>query len=187
MVAAVFFLCYHSEVKENDRMSVVIGIDPGLASTGYGIVASDSQRLVCIDYGVIETSSKDAHQNRLLTIFTEVNKILEHFSPYAAGMETLYFAKNVTSAMCVSEARGVVTLALALHNIPLGEYTPHGIKQAVVGIARADKRQVQESVRLLLGLGEIPKPDHAADALAAAITRIHSAKTAELIGRGKNV
>jgi len=89
-------------------------------------------------------------------------------------METLYFAKNVSSAMGVAEARGVVTLALGIRGIKLGEYTPHGIKQAVVGSARAEKSQVQESVRLLLGLSAIPKPDHAADALAAAITKIHT-------------
>lgn len=152
----------------------IIGIDPGLASTGWGIVRSLSNRLVYVAHGVIETTNKDSHQSRLLQIFNQLNTVLDSYSPNLAGMETLYFAKNASSAMGVAEARGVVTLALGLKGIPLSEYTPHGIKQAVVGVSRADKSQVQECVRLLLGLHEIPKPDHASDALAAAITRIHT-------------
>ena len=159
---------------------LVLGIDPGLASTGYGLVAQSGSRLVYLTHGVIETSPKTPHQERLLAIYRGIAGVIELHRPTEAGMETLYFAKNVSSAMAVAEARGVVTLALALAGIPLGEYTPHGIKQAVVGVARADKRQVQESVRLLLGLPEIPKPDHAADALAAAITRINTADIARL-------
>jgi crossover junction endodeoxyribonuclease RuvC len=154
---------------------IVIGIDPGLAHTGWGIVASRGNRLVYVAHGVVKTLPETPHQARLLAIFREINAVLDLYAPVQAGMETLYFAKNVSSAMGVAEARGVVTLALALRGIPLGEYTPHGIKQAVVGVARAEKAQVQESVRLLLGLSSIPKPDHAADALAAAITRIHTA------------
>lgn len=161
-------------MKKTDMVRCVIGIDPGLASTGYGIIHAKSNKMVYIAHGVISTSPKLLHQERLLAIFNELNVVLECFSPGEAGMETLYFAKNVSSAMGVAEARGVVTLALALRGIVLGEYTPHGIKQAVVGVARADKRQVQESVRLLLGLKDIPKPDHAADALAAAITKINT-------------
>lgn len=159
---------------------LVLGIDPGLASTGYGLVESVGSRLCYITHGVIETSSKAPHPERLLAIFLEITAVIDRYSPTEAGMETLYFAKNVSSAMGVAEARGVVTLALAMHGIPLGEFTPHGIKQAVVGTARADKRQVQECVRLLLGLTDIPKPDHAADALAAAITRLHTADIASL-------
>jgi len=157
---------------------IVIGIDPGLASTGYGIVGTRGNRLVYVAHGVIGTDSKTPHGQRLASIFSGINAILDEYGPTEAGMETLYFAKNVTSAMGVAEARGVVTLALALRGIALGEYTPHGIKQAVVGVARADKAQVQESVRFLLGLAEIPRPDHAADALAAAITRINTADIA---------
>jgi len=152
-------------MNKNAAVRRVVGIDPGLASTGYGIVDFRANRLTYIAHGVIETSAKMPHQERLLIIFNELNAVLDRFLPQEAGMETLYFAKNVSSAMGVAEARGVVSL---------GEYTPHGIKQAVVGVARADKKQVQESVRMLLGLSEIPKPDHAADGLAAAITRIHT-------------
>lgn len=161
--------------KPPAQARLVVGIDPGLASTGYGIVEGRSGRLVYMAHGVIETPASMPRSDRLLIIFNAVNAVLDRYKPTEAGMETLYFAKNVTSAMGVAEARGVVTLALALRGISLGEFTPHGIKQAVVGVARADKRQVQESVRLLLGLSEIPKPDHAADALAAAITRLNTA------------
>ena len=161
-------------MKKSDRVRCVIGIDPGLASTGWGIVHAQANRLVYVAHGVISTSSKLLHQERLLIIFNELNAVLDRHAPLEAGMETLYFAKNVSSAMGVAEARGVVTLALGIRGIVLGEYTPHGIKQAVVGSARAEKSQVQESVRLLLGLSAIPKPDHAADALAAAITKIHT-------------
>lgn len=169
-----FFVLLLVYMKKSEKVRRVIGIDPGLASTGFGIVIASSNRLEYIAHGVITTSAKLVHQDRLLAIFNEINEVLDRYSPLEAGMETLYFAKNVSSAMGVAEARGVVTLALALRGIELGEYTPHGIKQAVVGLARADKSQVQESVRLLLGLAAIPKPDHAADALAAAITKIHT-------------
>jgi crossover junction endodeoxyribonuclease RuvC len=162
-------------MKSNKTGRCVIGIDPGLASTGYGIVKSQSNRLIYVAHGVIETSPRLLHQERLLIIFNALNAVIEQYEPDEAGMETLYFAKNISSAMGVAEARGVVTLCLALRGIQLGEYTPHGIKQAVVGTARADKKQVQESVRLLLGMIEIPGPDHAADALAAALTKIHTA------------
>ncbi|HNY17106.1 MAG TPA: crossover junction endodeoxyribonuclease RuvC [Treponemataceae bacterium] len=167
-------------MKKPSPGRIVLGIDPGLASTGYGIVAASGNRISYVTHGVIETSPKTARPERLLAIFREISAVIERYAPTEAGMETLYFAKNVTSAMAVAEARGVVTLALALHGIALGEYTPHGIKQAVVGVARAEKAQVQESVRILLGLPEIPKPDHAADALAAAITRLNTVDIASL-------
>lgn len=157
------------------KNEIVIGIDPGIASTGWGVVEKAGNRLKYRAHGVVSTSPKTPHQERLLTIFLGVNAVLDEWKPVAAGMETLYFAKNVSSAMAVAEARGVVTLAFALRGIELSEFTPHGIKQAVVGVARADKNQVQQAVKLLLGLPEIPKPDHAADALAAAITRINTA------------
>lgn len=153
---------------------LAIGIDPGLASTGYGLVGMISGRLVYHGHGVITTPSTLLHQERLMIIWNSLNDVLDRYNPQEAGMETLYFAKNVSSAMGVAEARGVVTLALGLRKITLGEYTPHAIKQAVVGMARAEKSQVQESVKILLGLKDIPKPDHASDALAAAITKLHT-------------
>ncbi|MBN2812292.1 MAG: crossover junction endodeoxyribonuclease RuvC [Spirochaetales bacterium] len=159
---------------QNKTDRLVIGIDPGLASTGWGIVLAAGNRLTHLGHGVIETSSKLDHQTRLVRIYESLVEVLDTWKPQEAGMETLYFAKNVTSALSVAEARGVVTLALGLRGLPLGEYSPNEIKQAVSGSGRSDKKIVQESVRILLGLSWVTSPDHAADALAAAITRIHA-------------
>lgn len=154
--------------KNNIRR--ILGIDPGLASTGWGLIDFYQNKYVYIAHGVIETSAKLARPDRLLIIFNQLQDILHTHKPTEAGMETLFFAKNVSSALFVSEARGVISVCLAQGGITIGEYTPNIIKKAVVGSARANKEQVQEYVRLFLGLESIPKPDHAADALAAAIT-----------------
>lgn len=161
-------------MRQNNRERCVIGIDPGLANTGYGIVLSKQGRLVHVAHGYISTRAALPHSERLLAIYTQLNEVLDTYQPDEAGMELLFFSRNVSSAMGVAEARGVITLAFATRGIPLGEYTPNAIKQAVVGVTRADKKQVQHSVRILLGLKDIPRPDHAADALAVAITKIHT-------------
>jgi len=152
----------------------VLGIDPGLANTGFGIVDFYKGRYRMVSYGCITTKADQDHGQRLMTIYKRLCDLIEEFKPDQAGMETLYFARNVTSAMQVSQARGVVTLCLAQHNIKLGEYTPNQIKQAVTGTASADKSMVEHYVKILLGLEKEPKPDHAADALAGAITHIHN-------------
>lgn len=154
----------------------VLGIDPGLASTGFGIVDFCGNRYRLVHYGVISTEAGEPHGHRLLKIYSHLTAIVEEFCPNEAAMETLYFAKNVSSAMSVAEARGVVTLCLAQHCIPLGEYTPNIIKQSVTGMGSSGKAAVQEFVRLLLGMETAPKSDHAADALAAAITHINSVR-----------
>lgn len=153
---------------------LILGIDPGLASTGWGVIDSDGTRFRLISYGCIETDSKQNHSLRLLEIYNKILAVINEFEPDQASMETLYFAKNVTSALGVSEARGVVSLCLAQNAIPLTEYSPNTIKQSVSGTATADKSLVQRCVKMLLGLQEIPKPDHAADAIAAAITHVNS-------------
>ena len=153
---------------------LILGIDPGLASTGWGVIDSDGTRFRLISYGCIETDSKQNHSLRLLEIYNKILSVINEFRPDQASMETLYFAKNVTSALGVSEARGVVSLCLAQNAIPLTEYSPNTIKQSVSGTATADKSLVQRCVKMLLGLQEIPKPDHAADAIAAAITHVNS-------------
>ncbi len=157
------------------KLRRVLGIDPGLASTGYGIVDFVGSRYRLVQYGVISTEAGEPHGQRLLKIYSRLVALVQEYQPSEAAMETLYFAKNVSSAMSVAEARGVVTLCLAQHCIPLGEYTPNNIKQAVTGVGSSGKAAVQEFVRLLLGMEAVPKPDHAADALAAAITHINSA------------
>jgi crossover junction endodeoxyribonuclease RuvC len=148
---------------------IILGIDPGLAYTGYGIIHMKGRKFALIDSGVISTPSTQETGKRLDTIFSEVQTLIDSNKPEQAGVESLYFAKNALSAIPVAQARGVVLLALAQRSIPTAEYPPQAIKQAIVGNGRADKEQVQELVRILLGLKDIPKPDHAADALAAAI------------------
>jgi crossover junction endodeoxyribonuclease RuvC len=155
------------------QMRRVLGIDPGLASTGFGIIDYCEGRYRLVSYGVISTAAHTPHSGRLLSIYNRINAVIEEFKPDEAGMETLYFARNTSSALGVAEARGVVTLCLAQHCILLGEYTPNQIKQAVTGTASADKKLVERYVKILLALEEEPKPDHAADALAGAITHLH--------------
>lgn len=152
---------------------IVIGIDPGLAATGYGVIAVRGNTCRYLAHGCIETASGDPIGDRLSTIYDRINDIIEEFRPVEAGMEGLYFSKNITSALWVAEAKGVITLALRQRGVMLGEYTPFAIKNAIVGNGRAEKKQVQEMVKLLLGLQSVPKPDHAADALGAAICHVH--------------
>ena len=152
----------------------IIGIDPGLASSGWGIIEYAGSRLSYLAHGCIETEAVLPRAERLFFIYRQINDVLETWNPSEAAMETLYFGKNVSSAIAVAEARGVLSLATAERNLPLAEFTPHAIKQAVVGVPRAEKEQVQEMVRLILGLPVIPKPDHAADALAAAVCLAHT-------------
>lgn len=152
----------------------LLGVDPGLAATGYGVISTDGQRLVHLTHGVIRTASTDSSGARLSKLFEEIVRIVDEYRPAAAGIESLYFASNVTSALPVAQARGVVLLAIERAGIPASEYPPQAIKQALVGEGRADKAQVAEFVKLLLGLPSVPKPDHAADALAAAVCYHHS-------------
>ena len=152
----------------------VLGIDPGLAHVGFGVVDFENNRLSLVSYGVIETASTDSHEVRLLAIYNRLMAVIDEFRPDRAEMETLYFARNTTSAMAVSEAKGVITLCLAQHAIPVFQYTPNQIKFAVTGTKTADKETVEHCVKILLNLKEVPKPDHAADALAGAITHCHS-------------
>ncbi len=150
----------------------VIGIDPGLASTGWGIVDIQGNRDRHVAHGVIRTSPAASVGERLLKIHTEIDTVIAEYAPTEAGVENLYFARNATSAIPVAQARGVVLLALTQRQVPAHEYPPQAIKQAIVGSGRAEKYQVQELVRMLLGLESAPRPDHASDALAAAICHI---------------
>lgn len=163
---------------------VIIGIDPGLASLGYGLVVERGGQIVHLFHGCLTTSASEPSELRLKKIYDEILSLLERFKPAAGGIEALYFFRNVSSALPVAEARGVIKLAFAAAGVPLAEFTPNQIKKAVTGTARADKLQVQEMVRVLLGLGAVPKPDHAADALAAAICRINSEGPAGLNAAG---
>jgi len=147
----------------------IIGIDPGLASTGWGVIDCKNGKLRYIDHGKIETKAGCPLAERLFSIFTALRSILEEFKPSEAAVEILYFGKNVSSAIPVAESRGVVFTALAERGLRIWEFSPNAIKLGVTGVSKADKKQVQEMVKIILGLPEIPKPDHAADALGAAI------------------
>jgi crossover junction endodeoxyribonuclease RuvC len=147
----------------------IIGIDPGLASTGWGLVECFRGRIRYLAHGCIETKADSPRGDRLFFIYRSIQEVLDTWEPGEAAMETLYFGRNVSSAIPVAEARGVLSLALAERGLSVVELTPNDIKRGVVGVSRADKRQIQEMVRLLLNLPVIPSPDHAADALGAAI------------------
>jgi crossover junction endodeoxyribonuclease RuvC len=154
---------------------LVIGIDPGTATTGYGLVEeSKSGEVKAIDFGVITTDAKLNPETRLLEINKQLNEIILLHRPESGAVEKLFFQRNVSTAIAVGQARGVVLLSFAQASIPVAEYTPNEVKQAVTGYGAADKRQVQEMVRTILNLPEIPRPDDAADALAVAICHIHS-------------
>ena len=154
----------------------VLGIDPGMAIMGYGVVEERNNGMKVLDYGVATTPSDMETPQRLLHIFDSVEQLIVQYSPDAMAYEELFFNKNVKTALIIGHARGVAVLAGARKGIDLFEYTPLQVKQAVVGYGRADKRQVQQMVKLLLNLREIPKPDDAADALAVAVCHIHSAQ-----------
>lgn len=153
---------------------VILGVDPGTASTGFGVISVVSSHLQVLDYGVVKTPAQTPLERRLELIFAEITKILERHHPVAAAVESLYFNANVRTALSVGEARGVALLACALAGCEVFEYTPQQVKQAVVGYGRADKVQVIEMVRVLLGMSEQPQPDHAADALGVAICHANS-------------
>ncbi|MCR5400687.1 MAG: crossover junction endodeoxyribonuclease RuvC [Treponema sp.] len=152
----------------------IIGIDPGLANTGFGIVDFENGRYRMVSYGCITTKSELSHSERLLTIYSKLQAVIQEFRPDQSCMEALFFVKNVTSGISVAEAKGVVTLCLAQNAIPVDEYKPNQIKKAVTGSANADKDLVERYVQLLLNLKEKPNPDHASDALACAICHIHT-------------
>lgn len=162
---------------------LVIGIDPGTATTGYGLVREEQDgSQVMVAYGAILTPAKTPMAERLVMLYDELKEILLLHQPDSCAVEKLFFQKNVTSAISVGQARGVAMLALAQQSLAVGEYTPNEIKQAVVGYGGAGKRQVQEMVRALLNLESIPKPDDAADALAVAICHLNTARTKSLYG-----
>jgi crossover junction endodeoxyribonuclease RuvC len=150
-------------------MTTLIGIDPGLAATGYGVVRFDGSRFSHVGHGVVRTDPETPLPDRLLDIYRNIRGLLREFCPTEAGVEELYFSRNASSAMHVAHARGVVLLALGEAGIPVCCYSPQQVKAAVLGKGKAEKGQIQRLVAVLLGLEDAPCPDHAADALAVAI------------------
>ena len=159
---------------------IVLGIDPGIANTGYGFIKAESSTFSLLGFGCIQTSPKDESTQRLKAIYDELIRLAGEYQPDFFALEDLFFSKNVSSAFAVGEARGVIKLVAANTDRQLYNYPPVEVKQAVVGYGKAPKRQVQEMVKLLLRLKEIPRPDHAADALAVAICHARSYKILQL-------
>lgn len=155
---------------------IVLGIDPGTARTGYGIVAREGSTLRVVDYGCFETIADRSAGERLLLIRDALGDLIETHRPEAMGVERLFFNKNVQTAFAVGQARGVVLLVAAEHGLPVYEYGPHEVKLAVTGYGRATKEQVQRMVQLVLSMAELPRPDDAADALAVAVCTAHAAR-----------
>lgn len=153
---------------------VILGIDPGTATTGYGLIRKSSDKLKIIDYGCIKTEAKFSTAERLAKIDQQLTKLIRKHKPKRIVVEDIFFFKNLKTAVKVSQARGVILARAAQMKVPIIEYTPLQVKQAVTSYGRADKNQVQKMVKLLLNLKEIPKPDDAADALAIAICCAHS-------------
>jgi len=152
----------------------VLGFDPGTATTGYGVVEGKGTRIRHIAHGVISTPAGQSFELRLRHIYLEATHLLTEYEPEAVAIEKLFFSRNVTTGISVAQSRGVLALAVALTGKPLGEFSPLEVKSAVVGYGKATKRQVQEMIKILLNLDDIPKPDDAADALALAICQLNN-------------
>lgn len=161
---------------------IVLGIDPGLGNTGYGVVAQHHGRLVALDGGVIQTPAGMPPPLRLARVHEGIARVIDDHRPDAVAVEDLYFGANVASALAVGQARGVVLLAAGQRDVPCSSYTPQQVKAGVCGSGRAAKDQVQRMVQSLLALEELPRPDHAADALAVAICHANRAPMAAALG-----
>lgn len=153
----------------------IIGIDPGYAIIGYGIVDYNANHFTVVDYGAVTTKAHTPFEQRLSDIYKGLTQLIDTYKPDAMSIEKLFFNTNTTTAIDVAQARGVIVLSAAQSGLKIAQYTPLQVKQSVVGYGRAEKKQVQEMTRLMLGLKSVPKPDDTADALALAICHAHSA------------
>lgn len=152
----------------------ILGIDPGLAIVGFGLIDKVGSKVTPVQYGSIQTEAHTPEEERLQLIYEGMLQLIDKYGPEAVAFEKLFFNRNVTTAMSVSQARGVLILAAVQRGLPIAEYTPMQVKQAIVGYGKAEKKQVQEMVRMFLKLQSVPKPDDVADALAVAICHAHS-------------
>lgn len=152
---------------------IILGIDPGYAITGYAFLSSHKGKFEILDYGVLQTPSHHPFDFRLLTLYEELSKLIQKYQPHVVAVEELFFYKNRTTAIGTAQARGVLVLACAKENLPIFEYTPMQVKLALTGYGLADKKQMQNMVKLLLKMETLPKPDDAADALAIALCQAH--------------
>lgn len=164
---------------------IILGIDPGYAIVGWGVIEYTSNRFTVIDYGAVTTEAGTPFNDRLKAVYDGIDSIMKRYSPEALSIEKLFYNTNAKTVIDVAQARGVINLAAVQNNIPIFEYTPLQVKQSVVGYGRAEKKQVQEMTRVILKLAKIPKPDDTADALAMAICHAHA--SGSMLGRLKNV
>lgn len=158
------------------NQKIILGLDPGIADTGWGVIEKSGQKLKIVACGSIKTSSKTEFINRLKTLHQDLSQIIKKHQPNAVAVEQLFFCKNVKTALMVGQARGVCLMTIAQNNLPFFEYTPLQVKLALTSYGRADKNQVGQMVKVMLNLKAVPKPDDAADALAVAITCANSEK-----------
>lgn len=161
---------------------IIMGIDPGFAITGYGIVRYDGNKFSVIDYGAVTTKSTEVFAERLLTINNKLEELIKKYRPSAISVEELFFNRNIKTALSAAHGRGIALLTAAKCGVEVFEYTPLQVKQAVVGYGRAEKLQIQQMVKTILNLPQIPKPDDVADALAVAICHGHSCRLGKIIG-----
>jgi crossover junction endodeoxyribonuclease RuvC len=164
----------------------IIGIDPGIAIVGFGIIELEGSRLRPVQYGCIETPAHTEQGDRLQMIHESISQLIEKYQPEQIAIEKLFFNRNVTTAFNVAEARGVIILTGVQHKLSVAEYTPLQVKQAIVGYGKAEKLQVQEMVRMFLNLRDVPRPDDVADALAVAICHAHSNSLNHKLKEGMN-
>jgi crossover junction endodeoxyribonuclease RuvC len=164
---------------------IVIGIDPGTATTGYGIIEENKDGdFRTIEFGVISTAARQPLENRLKTIYDQITSLILLHKPQSGAVEKLFFKQNVTNAIAVGQARGVVLLAMVMNGVDVYEYSPSEVKSAISGYGNAEKSQVQAMVKAILGLDDIPRPDDAADALAIAICHLNSSGIISLRSEG---
>lgn len=164
---------------------IYLGIDPGTAITGYGFIRQEANTITPVAYGAITTPSDWELPQRLSVLYTELTELIKRYKPVSAAAEKVFFSRNARTAMAVGHARGVILLTFAQANLEISEYTPNEIKLAVAGYGAADKKQVQEMVRMLMSLPKIPKPDDVADALAVAICHLHSSQFNRLVSKAQ--
>lgn len=163
---------------------IILGIDPGYAIVGWGVIEYNANRFSVVDFGAVTTEAGTPFNDRLKAVYDGVNDIMKHYNPDALAIEKLFYNTNAKTVIDVAQARGVTNLAAVQNNIPIFEYTPLQVKQSVVGYGRAEKKQVQEMTRVILKLEKVPKPDDTADALAMAICHAHA--SGSMLGRLRN-
>ena len=180
-----YLYIFNSKIDENKGVRnkmIIIGIDPGYAIVGIGVVEYVGNKFRKLEYNAITTPAGMPTVERLKKIYTEMTMYIDKYKPDAVAIEELFFNSNQKTAINVAQARGVLLVAVANKNVPISEYTPLQVKQSVTGYGRADKKQIQSMVKMILGLNVIPKPDDAADALALAICHAHSNKMNNMLG-----